>query len=47
MATWDKVQDRESARKLRALEPSLLAVGHGPAIHLPVAAMDAALATGA
>ncbi len=44
MATWDKRVDAESARKLRALEPSLLAVGHGPALRLPAAAMDAALA---
>jgi glyoxylase-like metal-dependent hydrolase (beta-lactamase superfamily II) len=44
MATWDKRVDAESARKLRALEPSLLAVGHGPALRSPAAAMDAALA---
>jgi glyoxylase-like metal-dependent hydrolase (beta-lactamase superfamily II) len=44
MATWDKRLDAESARKLRALEPSLLAVGHGPALRSPAAAMDAALA---
>jgi glyoxylase-like metal-dependent hydrolase (beta-lactamase superfamily II) len=43
MATWDKRVDAESARKLRALEPSLLAVGHGPALRSPIAAMDAAL----
>jgi glyoxylase-like metal-dependent hydrolase (beta-lactamase superfamily II) len=44
MATWDKRIDVESARKLRELEPSLLAVGHGPALRAPLAAMDAALA---
>jgi glyoxylase-like metal-dependent hydrolase (beta-lactamase superfamily II) len=44
MATWDKRVDAESARRLRALEPSLLAVGHGPALRSPAAAMDAALA---
>ena len=44
MATWDKRLDAESARKLRELEPSLLAVGHGPAVRSPAAAMDAALA---
>jgi glyoxylase-like metal-dependent hydrolase (beta-lactamase superfamily II) len=44
MATWDKRVDAESARKLRALDPSLLAVGHGPALRSPLAAMDAALA---
>jgi glyoxylase-like metal-dependent hydrolase (beta-lactamase superfamily II) len=43
MATWDKQVDAESARKLRALEPTLLAVGHGPAVPSPGAAMDAAL----
>ena len=29
MATWDKPLNLESARSLRALEPRLLAVGHG------------------
>lgn len=46
MATWDKAQDAESARKLRGLEPTLLAVGHGPAIREPGPALDAALARG-
>jgi glyoxylase-like metal-dependent hydrolase (beta-lactamase superfamily II) len=32
MATWDRAADRASADKLRALEPSLLAVGHGPVV---------------
>jgi glyoxylase-like metal-dependent hydrolase (beta-lactamase superfamily II) len=44
MATWDKAKDRESARKLRALDPGLLVVGHGPAVRGPGAAMDAAIA---
>jgi glyoxylase-like metal-dependent hydrolase (beta-lactamase superfamily II) len=44
MATWDKRVDAQSARRLRALEPSLLVVGHGPAVRSPLAAMDAALA---
>jgi len=44
MATWDKGKDLESARKLRALDPALLVVGHGPAALSPVAAMDAAIA---
>jgi glyoxylase-like metal-dependent hydrolase (beta-lactamase superfamily II) len=44
MATWDKRVDAESARKLRALEPSLLVVGHGPPVRDPVPAMDAAIA---
>ncbi len=43
MATWDKAADRESARKLRALEPALLVVGHGPAVRSPGRAMDAAI----
>ena len=29
MATYDKARDLESARALRALAPTLLAVGHG------------------
>jgi glyoxylase-like metal-dependent hydrolase (beta-lactamase superfamily II) len=44
MATWDKAKDLESARALRALEPAILAVGHGPALRGPEAAMDAAIA---
>jgi glyoxylase-like metal-dependent hydrolase (beta-lactamase superfamily II) len=35
MATWDKELNLESARTLRALEPQLLAVGHGPAVPDP------------
>ena len=44
IATFDKEQDRASARALRALAPTLLVVGHGPATPEPGAAMDAALA---
>jgi glyoxylase-like metal-dependent hydrolase (beta-lactamase superfamily II) len=44
MATWDKALDLESARALRALDPSVLAVGHGPALRAPGAALDAAIA---
>jgi glyoxylase-like metal-dependent hydrolase (beta-lactamase superfamily II) len=44
MATWNKRLDLESARSLRALEPTTLAVGHGPAVVDPVAAMDRAIA---
>jgi len=47
MATWDKEKDLESARTLRALEPAILAVGHGPALREPEAAMDAAIARAA
>jgi glyoxylase-like metal-dependent hydrolase (beta-lactamase superfamily II) len=44
MGTYDRPQDLASARGLRALEPSLLVVGHGPAVHAPAAAMERALA---
>jgi glyoxylase-like metal-dependent hydrolase (beta-lactamase superfamily II) len=44
MATWDKAKDADSARKLRALDPAVLVVGHGPAVRNPGAAMDAAIA---
>jgi glyoxylase-like metal-dependent hydrolase (beta-lactamase superfamily II) len=42
-ATWNKPLDIESARKLKALEPKLMVVGHGPATRSPDAAMDAAI----
>ena len=35
------------ARAMRALEPSRLLVGHGPAADAPAAAMDAAIARSA
>ena len=38
MATWNKGLNLGSARSLRALEPTLLAVGHGPAVSDPEAA---------
>jgi glyoxylase-like metal-dependent hydrolase (beta-lactamase superfamily II) len=44
MATWDKAKDLESARALRALDPALLVVGHGPAAAAPGGAMDQAIA---
>lgn len=44
MATWDKAKDLESARALRALDPAILGVGHGPAVRQPGAAMDKAIA---
>jgi glyoxylase-like metal-dependent hydrolase (beta-lactamase superfamily II) len=44
IATWDKGKDLESARTLRALEPAVLLVGHGPATSNPGAAMDRAIA---
>jgi glyoxylase-like metal-dependent hydrolase (beta-lactamase superfamily II) len=43
MATYDKARDFESARALRALEPTLLAVGHGHAVAGPGAALDEAI----
>jgi glyoxylase-like metal-dependent hydrolase (beta-lactamase superfamily II) len=42
-ATWDKALNLESARALRALEPALLAVGHGRALRAPGTAMDEAI----
>jgi len=44
MATWDKAKDQESAHTLRALDPTVLVVGHGPAVRAPAAAIDRALA---
>jgi hypothetical protein len=43
MGTQDREQVVESARVLRALEPSVLLVGHGPAVRDPGKAMDAAI----
>ena len=43
MATYDKARDLESARALQALEPTLLAVGHGQAVADPGAALEAAI----
>jgi glyoxylase-like metal-dependent hydrolase (beta-lactamase superfamily II) len=43
MATNDKQQDLASARALRALDPSLLVVGHGGAVSGPGTRMDAAI----
>jgi glyoxylase-like metal-dependent hydrolase (beta-lactamase superfamily II) len=47
MATFDKAEDLRSARALRALDPRLLVVGHGPATTNPTDAMDAAIARAA
>jgi glyoxylase-like metal-dependent hydrolase (beta-lactamase superfamily II) len=44
MATWDKAKDLESARALRAMEPSILVVGHGPAVRDPGPKMEEAAA---
>jgi glyoxylase-like metal-dependent hydrolase (beta-lactamase superfamily II) len=43
MATWDKAKDVESARAVRALDPGLLVVGHGPATAAPAGAIDKAI----
>jgi glyoxylase-like metal-dependent hydrolase (beta-lactamase superfamily II) len=42
-ATADKAQALVTARKLRALEPLRLAVGHGKTLSPPLAAMDVAI----
>ncbi|WP_123039243.1 MBL fold metallo-hydrolase [Cohnella candidum] len=42
-ATWNKQASLESVRRLRALNPSLLAVGHGTMIEKPAAALDQAI----
>ena len=47
MATYDRAEDLRSARALRALDPRLLVVGHGPATSNPSDAMDAAIARAA
>ncbi len=43
-ATWDNAKDLTSAKAIRVLEPSLLAVGHGPPTRSPAGALDAAIA---
>jgi glyoxylase-like metal-dependent hydrolase (beta-lactamase superfamily II) len=43
MGTWDKGQSLRSAQALRALEPSVLAVGHGVLLPQPLSAMDRAI----
>jgi len=44
MATWDPAKDVDSARALRALDPRVLVVGHGPVVRDAGPAMDAAIA---
>jgi glyoxylase-like metal-dependent hydrolase (beta-lactamase superfamily II) len=44
MATLDKAKNLDSARALKALDPALLVVGHGPAAHQPGTAIDEAIA---
>ncbi|MCC2685913.1 MAG: fold metallo-hydrolase [Paenibacillaceae bacterium] len=43
-STWNREAALDSARKLREHNPSLLAVGHGPMLFEPTAAMDRAIA---
>jgi glyoxylase-like metal-dependent hydrolase (beta-lactamase superfamily II) len=43
MGTQDRAQIVDAARALRALDPSVLLVGHGPAVRDPRDAMDAAI----
>lgn len=45
MATWNKHSALTSAVALRALQPSLLAIGHGEALKQPAALMDRAIET--
>ncbi len=47
IATWHRPTALESARALRALDPSRLAVGHGRVLESPAAKMDAAIAAAA
>jgi len=44
MVTFDKPQNLRSAGALRALDPSVLVVGHGREVRSPAAAIDAAIA---
>lgn len=43
MATWDRTKDLESAKELTRIAPTLLVVGHGPAVPNPVPKMERAL----
>jgi glyoxylase-like metal-dependent hydrolase (beta-lactamase superfamily II) len=47
LATVDKVTGLQTARSLRELEPSRLAVGHGSVLDAPLEAMDQAIAEAA
>lgn len=44
LSTWHKPTALASARALRALNPSVLAIGHGVMVANPLAAMDRAIA---
>jgi glyoxylase-like metal-dependent hydrolase (beta-lactamase superfamily II) len=43
LATWHKPTALQSAQTLRSLNPSRLAVGHGPVLNNPLPAMDEAI----
>lgn len=43
MATWHLPTALQSAKKLRGLNPTRLAVGHGPVLESPLPAIDAAI----
>jgi glyoxylase-like metal-dependent hydrolase (beta-lactamase superfamily II) len=47
LSTWDGPTELQSARALRALEPTRLAPGHGKIVDQPLAAMDRAIAKAA
>lgn len=47
LATWHRPTALASARRLRALEPARLAIGHGAVLEQPLAAMDDAIAEAA
>jgi glyoxylase-like metal-dependent hydrolase (beta-lactamase superfamily II) len=47
LATWHGPTALESARAMRALDPTRLAPGHGKVVEAPGAAMDRAIARGA
>jgi len=47
MGTWHAPTALASARALRSLEPTRLAIGHGVVLEQPLAAMDEAIATAA
>lgn len=44
MATWHRPTALNTARALRALNPARLAVGHGPTLEQPLAALDRVIA---
>jgi hypothetical protein len=46
MAYWDKPTMIRSAKALAALQPSRMAVGHGPVLENPVPEMHKAIAEG-